>query len=183
MRPRPRLAQISRVIGIAGAAGSGKSTIVRELAASLPGSTVVHFDNHPVEMPHDLSAWLADGADFDLWKAPDLEAELASAISGDELVLFEAPLGRRHQGSGQFIDFLVFIEVPLEIALARFVRRELSGAGPSILPGYIEAYETLARDVYQEQLKQVMPEADLVVDGRQPIEVNVRLILDVLDQT
>jgi uridine kinase len=143
----------------------------------------VHFDDHPVEMPPDLPAWLADGADFNLWNAPELEAKLATARSGDGLVLFEAPLGRRHQGSGEFIDYLVFIEVPLEIALARFVRRELSGDGPSILPEYIDAYETLARDVYQEQLKQVMPEADLVVDGRQPIEVTVRSILDALDQS
>lgn len=169
------------MIGIAGAAGSGKSTIVRQLSASLPGSLAVHFDSHPVEMPADLPGWLAGGADFNEWKTPDLEAELAAVCSGSEAVVFEAPLGRRHRGSGGFIDFLVFIEVPLEIALARFVRRELRGDS-SGLAEYIEAYEPLARAVYLEQHRQVLPEADLVVDGRQPTDENVQLILEVFSR-
>jgi uridine kinase len=145
----------------------------------VPGAVTVFFDLHPVEMPSDLPGWLAAGADFDEWKAPELEAELAAVCLVSDTVVFEAPLGRRHRGSGSYIDFLVFIELPLEIALARFVRREIS-ADPSTLIPYIEAYEPLARDVYLEQLRQVMPDADLIVDGRQPVDVSVSLILEAL---
>jgi hypothetical protein len=45
---------------------------------------------------------------------------------------------------------------------------------------YIDAYEAVARDVYREQSRQVAPDADLVVDGRAPVEDNLHLILDSL---
>jgi uridine kinase len=151
------------------------------LAEALPGAVTVHFDLHPVEMPPDLSGWLADGADFNEWKTQELEAELAAVCPVSEMVVFEAPLGRRHRGSGAYIDFLVFIELPLEIALARFVKRELEGDASRLVP-YIEAYEPLAREVYREQLRQVMPDADLVLDGRQPVDVNIGLLLEALSQ-
>lgn len=140
---------------------------------------VIHFDRYPVHMPDDLPGWLGNGADFNQWLAPELEADLVRARESDEVVVFEAPLGRRHELTGVYIDFLVFIEIPLEIALARLVRRELAGES-AMLVEYIDAYEAVARDVYREQLRQVAPDADLVVDGRVPVETNVGLILEAL---
>jgi uridine kinase len=135
------------------------------LAASIPDSVVIQFDRYPVQMPEDLASWRGDGADFNLWSAPGLAEDLARARDGDELVVFEAPLGRRHALTGAHIDFLVFIEIPLEIAVARLVRRELAGESDRLVE-YIDAYEAVARDVYREQSRQVAPDADLVVDGR-----------------
>ncbi len=115
-------------------------------------------------MPADISGWLAAGADFNQWKAVELADVVGRVSAGGQLVIFEAPLGRRHEATGKHINFLVFIEVPLEIALARFVMRELSGDRAGLID-YIHSYESLAREVYLEQLRQVMPEADLIVDG------------------
>jgi len=83
-----------------------------------PNSDVIHFDRYPVQMPEDLTAWLGDGADFNQWSVPGLADDLARAHDGEGLVVYEAPLGRRHELTGAHIDFLVFIEIPLEIALA-----------------------------------------------------------------
>lgn len=170
---------MGQVIAVSGAAGCGKSTLVRELAKAIGDSVVIHFDRYPVQLPEDMPAWLADGADFDRWSIPGLDEDLAEARQGDRPVVFEAPLGRRHLKTGAHIDFLVFIEVPLEIALARLVRRELAGESVN-LAEYIDAYESVARDVYREQLRQVAPDADLIVDGRSDVDTNVSVVLEAL---
>ena len=56
---------------------------------------------------------------------------------------------------------------------------ELAGESDRLVE-YIDAYEAVARGVYRQQTRQVAPDADLVVDGRAPVEANVRLILDAL---
>lgn len=104
----------------------------------------IHFDRYPVDMPADISRWLAEGADFNEWQAAELADVVSQVGAGGQVVIFEAPLGWRHQATGKHIDFLVFIEVPLEIALARFVIRELSGDRTGLID-YIHSYESLAR--------------------------------------
>ena len=59
------------------------------------------------------------------------------------------------------------------------MRRELAGESDRLV-AYIDAYEAVVRDVYREQSRQVAPDAELVVEGRAPVEANVRLILDAL---
>ena len=118
MRPFSYCRRISRVIAVSGAAVSGKSTIVKGIGRPIPDTLVIYFDRYPVQMPEDLPVWLGNGADFNQWSAPGLADDLVRARDGGELVVFEAPLGRRHELTGAHIDFLVFIEIPLEIALA-----------------------------------------------------------------
>lgn len=167
-------------IGVSAAAGGGKSTLVRALGERIDGAVMVFFDDHPVTMPTNPLQWLADGADFNDWKSDSLEAELTSLREQKVPIVFEAPLGRAHNATGRFIDFLVFIDTPLEVALARWVRRRL-GESSSVeeIPVLLDIYETVLRPVYLEQRRQVMPGADLVVDGLQDVEVWVDQVMGV----
>lgn len=153
--------------------------MVNALFAEMPDTRVIHFDDYEVEMPSDLSAWLAAGADFDEWHVPKLVWDLEKARVGRAPVLFEAPLGRAHDATGRSIDFLVFVDVPLEIALARFVSRELNKGG-SRLDEYLAMYEPLLHGIYLQQVTQVKRGADLVVDGTRSVDAVVRQILEVL---
>jgi uridine kinase len=167
-------------IGVSAAAGGGKSTLVRALGERIDGAVKVFFDDHPVTMPANPLQWLAEGADFNAWKSDSLEAELTSLRERGVPIVFEAPLGRAHSATGRFIDFLVFIDTPLEVALARWVRRRL-GEDTSIdeITVLLDIYETVLRPVYLEQRRQVMPGADLVVDGLQDVEVWVDQVVRV----
>lgn len=170
---------MSRVIGIAGPAGAGKSTLVRALHEKTPNSATLFFDSFPVQMPEDLRQWLQDGADFNEWRAPALVSALREVAADSDLVWFEAPLGRAHVATGELIDHLVFVDVPLEIALARFAAREVDRGreGVSMLAGYLGLYEVVLRDVYAAQRDQVLPRADDVIDGRQHME---EIVIEVL---
>jgi uridine kinase len=168
-------------IGVSAAAGGGKSTLVRGLGDRIDGAVMVFFDDHPVTLPADPSQWLADGADFNEWKCHSLEAELTSLREQQVPIVFEAPLGRAHDATGRYIDYLVFIDTPLEVALARWVRRFLRQEDAfdefNMLLGM---YETVLRPVYLEQRRQVMPRADLVVDGLQTVDVWVDKVMRVM---
>jgi hypothetical protein len=100
--------------------------------------------------------------------------------------LFEAPLGYAHEATGRHIDFLVFIDTPPEVALARWLMSRLpeTGNGPAVLNGQplpvrhlLQLYLTQLRPLYQVQRSRVRAEADLVLDGEQPVDVLAARVL------
>lgn len=165
------------VIGVAAPAGGGKTTLVDVLADRIPGALTLRFDDFDVGMPDDMESWLAAGAHFSEWRMPGLEQrlfELTVETGSPGVVVFEAPLGRAHHATGNLIDFVVFIDTPLEVALARWLRRRLRQNDPADRPDqivrYLDLYEPILRRVYLEQQRQVRASADLVLAGLDPVD-------------
>lgn len=168
-----------RVVGVAGAPGSGKSTLVAGLARSLPGAAALHMDDYenmtrlPIEA---VASWYRDGADIDTFAFPGLEAELRRLKDAGGIVLFETQFGRAHRATGRHIDLLVWVDTPLDVALARSVRailaREVREADAAArlrwLQGYVENYLGTVRELLEMQKARVAADADLVIDGRTP---------------
>ena len=72
--------------------------------------------------------WLARGADYDELPLGSLAADLARLKQGAPpvgsertrpLILFDTLVGRAHAATAPLIDRLVWIDIPLDIALAR----------------------------------------------------------------
>jgi uridine kinase len=183
---------VNRVIAIAGSVGAGKSTLVRGLASRLPSATAIHFDHYErmTEQPIEkIRQWMKDGADLNEMPVPGLADALRALKEGrgvqDPLtgrtvqpassILFETQFGRQHAATGQHIDFLVWIDTPLDVALARKVRQfaseidtrdpgELAGFGPW-LQAYLDNYLEVVGGLLRLQRDTVGANADLVVDG------------------
>ncbi len=118
------------VIALCGPPGSGKSTLMRAIAALRPAYPAVDYDAFPNSTARpfrDIKAWFERGGDPNEFLVPELEAHLealAKPNGSDKAppaLLFETPFGRTHRQTGRFIDFLVWVDIPLEIALARQV--------------------------------------------------------------
>lgn len=190
------------IIGISAPAGGGKSTLMKALAARLKDAVTIEFDDYADDKtyPADFSQWLQNGADFNEWDCSRLALDLADLRAGKpttrgpqeippaRYVVFEAPLGYAHRATGQHIDFAIFVDTPLEVALARFLHRNLLGIEKQAdsqpeeaqleaykryitnLKGFAQAYLTAYRPAYLEQRKQVLPLADLIVNGEETVE-------------
>jgi uridine kinase len=187
----PRAAA-NRVIAVAGPVGAGKSTLVAGLASVLPGTATIHFDHYErmTEQPiEEIRRWAKDGADVDAMPVPGLAEALHflkqgratidpathAEIAPANFILFETQFGRRHTATGKLIDFLVWIDTPLDVALARKVRQ--FSAGPGLrnageaqafvqwLPEYLDNYLDLVGGLLRRQRDTVRADADLVVDG------------------
>ncbi len=183
---------MNRVIGISGAVGAGKSTLVRGLAASVPDSTAIHFDHYErmTEQPiEEVRRWMEAGADLNRMPVPGLADALLSLKHGRAVrdpasgaqvppashIFFETQFGRQHAETGQHVDFLVWIDTPLDVALARKVRQfageidprnsaECAAFGPW-LEGYLENYLDVVGGLLRMQRDTVGAKADLVLDG------------------
>jgi uridine kinase len=188
-----QLAGLRCVIAVAGPVGGGKSTLVRELALRLADSTQIHFDRYEkiTEQPIEkIKSWMESGAQIDEMIIEGLPENLlalkegrtavdpltGAAIPPGKYILFETQFGRRHAATGRLIDFLVWIDTPLDIALARKLR-EFSGAfcdsqerdGNGEFARWLQAYLINYLDVVGELLRMqhdtVRPDADLTLDG------------------
>ena len=199
---------MSYIVAVAGAAGAGKSSLVRELLAVVPDSSAIYIDdyqritNEPV---HQLSRWLREGADFDALDIPVLGEHLARLKSGEtvtepvrltsiparKVVFFETHFGRAHRATGAHIDLLVWLDTPNEVSLARNIRGLLApllpggGVTPSAeriaaLSGYLAKYLEDVRPLLKLQVDKVSADADVRIDGSLDAHENALRLRDIL---
>ncbi len=146
-------------------------------------ATVLFWDAYDgiSESPKDYVEWHARKGCYVEWKY-DALAELLCAlkagqtplcpISGKKLkptnlVIFDAPLGYCHQQTGQFIDRLIFLDTPLDVALARRILRDAQRLQEVFkdLKYYLEKSRPL---FFGEELRR---SADVIFDGSEQREM------------
>ena len=175
-------------IGISAVSGGGKTAVTERLVEVLEDAVALHFDDYDDTNVHpdDLQRWFATGADYDAYRTPvftdHLEALKAGKIitypvGGAQLgparyVVVDAPLGRAHTDSGRFIDLMVFIDTPLDVALARRLLRDIdppSGWSADEAVRYakeeLTAYLVGARPLYEEFQERMRTTSDVIIDG------------------
>lgn len=182
------------VVAVAAPIGGGKSSLVQGLATALNNAATLHFDDYELatrQSPAELARWLAQGADFNGLHAPGFAAAVSALRRGEVVidpasgqpirpgafVVLEMPLGRAFAETSAMIDFLVWVETPLDLALARNLRSLTADAIADQgdprqflrwLDSYLGQYMDQVRLILQLQKTRVAPAADLVLDGTQP---------------
>lgn len=188
------------VVGLSSPSGGGKTTIAQQLAATAGAAVVLAFDDYDDLAeganvhPPDLQQWLAAGADYHAWQMPRLFHDInqlkqgepiASPVDGrrllpQPLLVLDVAFGRAHTGLSVYLDFMIYIDTPLDVALARRLQRDYF-AHPSTDPqatlqaihAMTTAYVTWARAAYLAMDRQVKPQCDLIVDGCLPSQTIV----------
>jgi hypothetical protein len=174
------MAERAFVVAIAGVPGAGKSTLTRQLLSLFPAARVVYHDQFQTitrMSETQVRGWLSRGADPNEFPLAELVEELKrqtqirSDDRGRPLVIFETPLGRTHRATGAFIDFLIWIETPLDVALSRATLAFLASVKPGQAPSFVQwqtqymhNYPSI-RPLYVRQRDQISQSADLVLDG------------------
>ena len=194
------------VIAIAGPIGSGKTSLTNSLAKSLDQATTLYFDdyeritNNPAK---ELVEWLKNGADINQFNVPGLADDLQKLKQGETVVnrasqatitprkyiIFEMPMGREHSESAPFIDLLLWLEIPLDIAITRKLKEYSQGFLEKRHPdshheclvwldNYFSNYQSFIGDVLAIQKQKIRPTADLELNGRDALE---KIVLQAAD--
>ena len=170
----------------------------------LDDTLATYFGLPPTETPRDYQAWFKRGADLNEIESPQLAEHLQALRLGKTVtspvdgvtvtpakhIIFEAPLGRVQHKTGQYIDFLVFIDTPLEVSLARMVMRDIANIAMDQMSReeavgqlksvkmLVESYFTVRRPYFQALIQQVKPTSDLILDGEQSTDDLAKAIID-----
>lgn len=180
-----------KIIGISGISGSGKTTLAKALALKLKATSLFwdEFDEVSTS-PDDLILWHKDGRNDKAWDYAAIVSTIRSLKKGKSLkhpvlkhelhptqyLVFDAPLGRFHKQTGDYIDFCIHLDTPLDVALSRRLLRDYAAAQQdnSELIEELRFYLDHSRELYfDDHLKQG---ADLIVDGLLPINEQVKYI-------
>ena len=174
------------VVGLSGVPGAGKTTLTQLLLQNYRQAQAVYYDQFQtvtLMSPTQIRGWFERGGDPNEFPLSELLGELTRRTQippGAErrpLVLFETPFGRLHRATGAFVDFLVWIDTPFDVALSRAVLAFLDAAQRDKAPNaaadfirwqrqYMLNYPTI-RAMYLAQRDSISAAADLVLDGSQ----------------
>lgn len=193
---------MSHIVAVAGHPGAGKTSVVLGLAEALGDAAVIHMDSYEkmTRTPMaDIARWMDDGADIDAFAFPQLERDLQHLRQGMSIVdprskrqvapckyiLFETQFGRAHSATGRHIDLLLWIETPLDLALARNLKAFVAGflrarqphqleARLRWLQAYLDNYLGTVRSLMTMQKQRVAAGADFVIDGQGDLRSMIR---------
>lgn len=184
-----------KIIGISGISGAGKSTLVKSLSKKLQATSIFwdEFDEISTS-PTDYVAWYKRGGDYNEFNYEALAKVLASLKKGNctkhpvtenileptEYIIVDAPLGKAHKQTSQFIDYFIHLDTPLDIALARRLQRDIRTQGLSLddVKNILDDYLNKSRELFTpECMCTIINTANLVIDGTEPTQKQVEHIL------
>ncbi|TMO57984.1 AAA family ATPase [Pseudoalteromonas phenolica] len=162
--------QQTRVIALSGVSGAGKTSVIKCLAEEFNSPTLL-FDDfvEPNTYPLDMKAWLHQGADISQIKSPRLTKALSElkAQCGSPMIFIEEPFGRERVEIAYLIDYVIMLDMPLEVCLSRVSQRHLKNSNdPSTtLSNYMRKYDDHLRAVYIAAANQVRQSSDLIISN------------------
>ena len=141
----------------------------------------------PNQSPQDYIEWFNRSGHYDEWRADSLESTLKSLKDGketvcpvtkkrlipSEFVIFDTGLGYHHHQTGQYIDFLFFLDTPLDICLCRRMVRDFSPDG--VVPSALEVLDSISFYLEKSRPLFLLPyedkRYDMALDGARSTEV------------
>jgi uridine kinase len=195
------------IVSVCGAPGSGKSALIGSAVAALGDADSLHaFEeySHISDFPSDIPRWLAAGANPNEWRSDKLVKDLAQLHSGRDVtlpagnrvvkaartVLIEDFFGRKRTALAPFLTSVVYVNVPLEIALARRLLRDIN-RGPfkddsqkarDYVASFCGRYLGELRELYVIANRYAAEDADLILDGMKPTDLLTREFLQFLSR-
>lgn len=157
-----------KVIAFAAVSGGGKTALVNAVKERLSRAAALYFDSYSFEgEPEDFYQWTIQGANYGVWNLEPLLADILAVRARGlcDYLLLDYPFGYCHEAIRGCIDCAIFIDTPLDIAMARRVLRDQGAASGPQIRADMEYYLKYGRVPYLQMLRDVLPLSDFLIDG------------------
>ena len=172
-----------KIIAIAAVTAGGKTSAVKSLVEKIPNATSLHFDDYSFEGEvEDFYQWVKAGADDNVWNLTPLKNDIDKLISSNkyDYLFLDYPFAYKNDMIKDYLDCAIFIDTPLDIALARRVLRDMKETSSEEILCEMENYIKYERVAYLQMLKDILPSSDYVIDGSKDLGTIVEEIIDIV---
>jgi uridine kinase len=166
------------VIAINSVSGGGKTSLARLVQESLPDATLFCFDDFDATniYPDDYYDWWMRGGNLEEFDCPGMRAAVDAEIrhGRTQYIVMDYPFGRDHPRFCNAIDLSVWLDTPLDVAMARRILRDFTAREDSAqeqldrLREDLNHYVVKSRPLYLDDRHRKT--ADLVLDGSKQLE-------------
>jgi len=176
------------VVAFAGHSGAGKSTLIEKLSAITGNANVLRIDDYESSSYPPAVKWIESGADPNEFHTPQFFSDIIALKNGKSIfhpenheeikparfLLIEEPFGRGREAISRQIDFSIYVDTPLEIALARRLLRMADRISPGkfdlTIEDHLRWYLRVGRDFYVAVEKSAQKTCDFIIDGTLSID-------------
>ena len=95
-------------------------------------------------------------------------------------MLLDYPFGYCHAEIRSYIDCAVFIDTPLDIAMARRVLRDQGEASGTQIRQELALYLKYGRISYLQMLRDILPQSDYVIDGTKSLTEETNEVIKII---
>ncbi len=175
------------VISIASISGGGKTTAVSALKNRLGNAAVIYFDDYGDSVYQysccDINEWAKNSYDYNEWHTEPIAVDIERLLTVQyDYIVLDYPFGKLNECVGKYIDFTVFIDTPLDVALARRIIRDYTSrprksdfgladveeVNLASIDKELRFYLEHSRPSYARMSETHRPVSDFIADGTKP---------------
>ena len=138
-----------KIIAIGAVTAGGKTTLVNAIKDKLTRTASLHFDDYSFDGEvNDFYKWVSDGANYNVWDLSPLKADIEKIINSDryDYLLLDYPFAYQNKMIKDYLDCCIFIDTPLDIALARKVLRDMKESSADDIRYEMDVYKKVVQE-------------------------------------
>ena len=172
-----------KIIAIGAVTAGGKTTLVNAIKDKLTRTASLHFDDYSFDGEvNDFYKWVSDGANYNVWDLSPLKADIEKIINSDryDYLLLDYPFAYQNKMIKDYLDCCIFIDTPLDSALARKVLRDMKESSADNIRYEMDVYLKYARIAYVQMLQDILPISDYVIDGTKELKIIINEAMEII---
>lgn len=173
-----------KIIAIGAVTAGGKTTVVNAIKERLPRTTSLHFDDYSFEGEVDDFTECVSNKEayYNAWDLTPLKADVEKiANSGKyDYLLLDYPFAYQNNMMKKYPDCCIFIDTPLDIAMARRIIRDMKVASADDIRNEMNTYLNCARKCYIQMLTDILPTSDYVIDGSKELDAIINEAIGII---
>ena len=179
------------VIAINAVSGGGKTALAKLVHESLPNSALFCFDDFDATNVYatDYYEWYIRGGNLEEFDCPGMRAAVDAELHRGEkqYIVMDYPFGRDHSRFRDAIDLSVWLETPLDVAMARRILRDFMPHAGASAEEQMDSAQGRHESLSDQEPACVLDDrhintCDIVLDGWKPLEDLRDSILEAIDR-